>query len=166
MRDDRRLVRRSNALRPGRGRIGIAAGLALAVLVLFLALGRAGDGTLAADSAWALMSRDSLLVIDVRTGSEWRSTGLPDKAVGISLSRGGVTSFVDAVLEAVDGDRSRPVAMICASGVRSARAADILQRHGFVEVYDIAEGMMGNGHRPGWIERGLPLRAMDDGSGS
>ena len=121
---------------------------------------------MAADSAWALMSRDSLLVVDVRTGREWRATGLPEKAMGISLAGGGVTSFVDTVLEAVDGDRSRPVAMICASGVRSARAADILRQHGFVEVYDIAEGMMGNGHGPGWIERGLPLRAMDDASGS
>ncbi len=165
MRDTGRLGRRSNARHPGKGRIGIVAGPALAVLVLFLALGRAGDGTLAADSAWALTSRDSLLVIDVRTSREWRATGLPDNAIGISLAGGGATSFVDAVLEAVDGDRSRPVAMICASGVRSARAADMLRRHGFVEVYDIAEGMMGNGHRPGWIERGLPLRAMDDGSG-
>ena len=153
------------ARRPGKGRIGIAAGPALAVFVLFLALGRAGDGTLAADSAWALTSRDSLLVIDVRTSREWRATGLPDNAIGISLAGGGATSFVDTVLEAVDGDRSRPVAMICASGVRSARAADVLRQHGFVEVYDIAEGMMGNGHGPGWIERGLPLRAMDDGSG-
>lgn len=165
MRGDR-LHRRDHARRHGKGRIGIAAGTALAVLVLFLALGRAGDGTLAADSAWALASRDSLLVIDVRTGREWRTTGLPDKAIGISLAGQGVASFVDRVLEAVDGDRSHPLATICASGVRSARAADILRRHGFVEVYDITEGMMGNGHRPGWIERGLPLRAMDDGSNS
>lgn len=160
------LHRRSHARRHGKVRVGIAACPALAVLVLFLALGRAGDGTLAADSAWALASRDSLLVIDVRTGREWRTTGLPEKAVGISLAGGGAASFVDMVLEAVDGDRSHPLAMICASGVRSARAAGILRSHGFVEVYDISEGMMGNGHRPGWIERGLPLRAMDDGSGS
>lgn len=144
-----------------RGGTGIAAGSALVVLALFLALGRAGDGTLSADSAWALTGRDSLLVIDVRTGREWRTTGLPEKAVGISLAGEGVASFVDAVLEAVDGDRSHPIATICASGVRSARAADILQRHGFLEVYDIAEGMMGSGHGPGWIGRGLPLRAMD-----
>ncbi len=161
-----RLHRRSHAQRHGKGRIGIAAGAALAVLVLFLALGRAGDGTLSADSAWALVNRDSLLVIDVRTDREWRTSGLPDRAIGISLAREGVASFVDAVLEAVDGNRSRPVATICASGVRSARAANILRTHGFVEVYDIAEGMMGNGHKPGWIERGLPLRAMEEGSGT
>ena len=144
-----------------KGRLGIAAGSALVVLVLVLGLGRAGDGTLAADSAWALAGGDSLLVIDVRTVREWRTTGLPEKAVGISLAGQDVASFVDTVLEAVDGDRSHPLATICASGVRSARAAGILQRHGFVEVYDIAEGMMGNGHGPGWIGRGLPLRAMD-----
>ena len=142
------------------------AGPALAVLVLFLALGHAGDGTLSADSAWALASRDSLLVIDVRTDREWRATGLPDKSIGIGLAGKGVTSFVDKVLEAVDGDRSHPVAMICASGVRSARAAAILRNHGFMEVYDIAEGMMGNGREPGWIERGLPLRAIDEGGSS
>ena len=166
MRGDR-LRRRSHATGyHDKGRIGIAAGPALAVLVLFLALGRAADGTLEADSAWALVSRDALLVVDVRTGREWRTTGLPEGAVGISLASEGEGSFVDTVLEAVDGNRSHPLATICASGVRSARAADILRRHGFVEVYDIAEGMMGNGHGPGWIGRGLPLRAMDDGSGS
>lgn len=157
-----RLQRRSHARRHGKGRIGIAAGPALAVLVLFLALGRAGDGTLSADSARELARRDALLVVDVRTGREWRTTGLPEKAVGISLAGKGEASFVGMVLDAVDGDRSHPLATICASGVRSARAADILRRHGFSEVYDIAEGMMGNGHAPGWIERGLPLRAMND----
>ncbi len=162
----KRLHRRGHARRHGKGRIGVAAGPALAVLVLFLALGRAGDGTLAADSAWALVSRDALLVIDVRTDREWRSTGLPEMAIGISLAGERAAFFVDAVLEAVDGDLSHPLATICASGVRSARAADILRRHGFVEVYDVSEGMMGNGLRPGWIERGLPLRAMDGGSGS
>ncbi len=157
-----RLRRRSHAAEyHDRGRIGIAAGLALVVLALFLALGRAGDGTLAADSAWAMADHDSLLVIDVRTVREWRTTGLPEKAVGISLAGRGVAAFVDAVLEAVDGDHSHPLATICASGVRSSRAADILQRHGFVEVYDIVEGMMGNGRGPGWIGRGLPLHAMD-----
>ncbi len=156
----------SHARRHDRGRIGIAAGPALAILVFFMALGRAGDGTLAADSAWALVSHNGLLVIDVRTTGEWRTTGLPEMAVGISLAGEGTVSFVAAVLDAVDGDRSKPVATICASGVRSARAADILRRHGFVEVHDIAEGMMGSRYGPGWIERGLPIRAPGNGSGA
>ncbi len=142
----------------------VSCGPALVCIALFLlSLGPGlGDeeGLLAADTAWALASSGSLVIVDVRTEREWHTTGLPDRAVGVSLSGGSdsrIAEFVEKIFQTVDGDRSRAIAVICAGGVRSARAADILRRNGFLEVYDIGEGMLGNGRQRGWIARGLPL---------
>ncbi len=150
----------------------VLCGPALVFFALFLlSLGPGvGDeeGLLAADVAWALASSGSLVIVDVRTEREWRTTGLPDRAVGVSLSGGSgsrIAEFVEKVFQTVDGDRARALAVICAGGVRSARAADILRRNGFLEVYDIGEGMSGNSRQPGWIARGLPLivfQALND----
>lgn len=151
-------------------------GPVLAFFAFFLLSLRPGlggeEGLLEADLAWALAGGGSLVIVDVRTEREWRATGLPARAVGIGLPGGSgsrIAEFVEEVFQAVDGDRARILAVICASGVRSARAADILRRNGFLEVYDIGEGMLGNGRQPGWITRGLPLldfQMPGDSSGS
>ena len=65
--------------------------------------------------------------------------------------------FPNDVFAALDGDQSRAVGLICASGGRSAYAVGLLQEAGFVNVYDISEGMRGNGQAPGWMARNLPI---------
>jgi rhodanese-related sulfurtransferase len=47
------------------------------------------------------------------------------------------------------------IALICATGGRSAYVADILSKNGISGVWDVPEGMFGNGAAPGWIARGL-----------
>ena len=157
-------MHRLTGCREGRA---VTCGPALAFFALFLLSLRPGlgdeEGLLAADVAWALASSGSLVIVDVRTEREWRATGLPNRAVGVSLPGGSgsrIAGFVEKIFQTVDGDRARALAVICAGGVRSARAAGILRRNGFLEVYDIGEGMLGNGRQPGWIARGLPLLAV------
>ncbi len=124
-------------------------GCALGLLVLQPAW--ADGNRIAADAAWVLAGEGALTIVDVRTPGEWQTTGLAQGAVGIPVGTVPADVFVRRVLEAVDGDLTRAVAVICAAGVRSARAAGILERNGFLDVRDIGEGMSG------WLARGLPL---------
>lgn len=115
-----------------------------------------------ATAASALAGSGELIVVDVRTPGEWARTGVPRGASEISLFPSpGVTNgnFIDQVLAAVGGDKSMPIATICARGNRSSIARDMLSRHGFTAVYDIAEGMLGSKAGPGWLRRGLPVEA-------
>ena len=113
-----------------------------------------------AKTAHALAQAGELTIIDIRRPAEWRKTGVPEGSVGISQQnffrkvRG---QFPGDVLAAVDGDKHKSIALICASGGRSAWALGLLQEAGFSHVYDISEGMFGNGKVPGWLARNLPV---------
>ena len=99
-----------------------------------------------------------MTIIDVRSPREWRQTGIPKGAMTVTIHNpNGTKAFIQAVEKAVGGDRSRPVALICAAGVRSARAVRILSAAGFKNLQNISEGMMGHPKAgPGWLNRGLP----------
>ncbi len=134
-----------------------------AALVTFLlcataAVAVAGGGMLPADEAARRAKNGELTVIDVRSPAEWRQTGtaLGAKRVTIHDPRG-ADGFLRHMIAAVGGDRGRPIALICARGNRSTRAHDFLTRHGFTNVHNIVEGMLGNRTDPGWIARGLPV---------
>ena len=148
---------------------GVSGGLLLLLAAGWLAMAPravAGDGSLsaliAAPRAAALAEAGELVVVDVRGAGEWARTGVPRGAVEVSLFPSpGTTNrnFIDQVLAAVGGDKSRPIATICATGIRSSMASDILRGYGFTAVYDIAEGMQGSKSGPGWLRRGLPVEA-------
>ena len=113
-----------------------------------------------AATAHLLAQNGKLTIIDIRRPAEWRETGMPDTSVGISLQnflKKIRKRFSNDVLVALDGDPGRAVALICASGGRSAYAVELLQDAGFVNVHDISEGMRGNGEAPGWMARNLPI---------
>ena len=113
-----------------------------------------------AKTAHALAQAGELTIIDIRRPTEWRRTGVPEGSFGISLqnfSRKVRGQFPDDVLAVVDGDKDKSIALICASGGRSAWALGLLQEAGFSHVYDISEGMFGNGKAPGWLARNLPV---------
>ncbi len=110
--------------------------------------------------ASALIAEGRLVVVDVRRPGEWAQTGVPLGAAEVSLFPSpGTTNrnFIVEVLAAVGGDKSTPIATICATGVRSSMASEILRKNGFTAVYDISEGMFGSKTGPGWLRRGLPV---------
>ena len=87
----------------------------------------------------------SLQVLDVREDSEWDEGHIPDSVH---------TPYhdIDAIPEGIDP--SKPVAVICASGQRSAVAASLLKAHGAQDVIHVVDGGVGTWEREGFaIER-------------
>jgi rhodanese-related sulfurtransferase len=131
-----------------------------AILVLLLCAGVAHAETLSPEEAAERAAAGELVLIDVRLPSEWAATGLPEGALAIALQDPRTLAvrpgFVEDVLDSLSGDHDREIALICATGVRSAFAARLLERHGFAAVHDVGEGMAGSGQGPGWLARALP----------
>jgi len=134
----------------------------LFVLCLFVFSGtvRADEtGLISPLDTWERAQTDEILIIDIRTQGEWEETGIPPNAALVSLySDWGVPNldFVIEILDAAGGNKDLPIALICAGGVRTAFAADLLRDRGFTQILDVGEGMLGSGDGPGWIARDLP----------
>lgn len=110
-------------------------------------------GVLSATDARELAAEGKLVLIDIRTPNEWMQTGLPEHAVGLTPRD---MSFIDELLQIVEGNKSHPIALICATGNRSSQLQRFLTDQGFTVVSDVNEGMHGNRSAgPGWIIRGL-----------
>ena len=108
--------------------------------------------------ALAAAAAGDMTIVDVRSPLEWRMTGIPDGSVPITIHHAdGAAGFVAEILGAVDGDRTRPIALICASGVRSGAAQALLLAQGFTNIHNLAEGMHGSRAGQGWLAEGLPV---------
>lgn len=76
----------------------------------------------------------NIQLLDVREPHEFKS-GHIKQAENVPLS-----SFGNAT-EQFPKDKERPVYVICQSGMRSQRAAAMLKRAGYIDVYSIKGGM-------------------------
>ena len=101
-----------------------------------------------------------ILLVDIRRPDEWVRTGIGTPAQPIDMRR---DDFIDTLLAQADKDPTRPVALICARGVRSKQMAARLADAGFTQIIDVPEGMLGSGAGPGWLRSGLPVKAWQDG---
>ncbi|MGB5212995.1 MAG: rhodanese-like domain-containing protein [Anderseniella sp.] len=113
------------------------------------------SGIMSAPDALAAADRGEIVLVDIRTRGEWKQSGLAEPALAISMHEAG---FVRNLAKALGGDRSRPLALICAVGGRSAHMQRILATAGFTNVIDVSEGMFGSSAGPGWLKRGLPVK--------
>jgi rhodanese-related sulfurtransferase len=100
-------------------------------------------------------SKGDILLVDIRTPKEWRETKIGASAVPISMHEAG---FLEKLLAATRSDKSKPVALICATGGRSSWLQGELTRRGYTKVYDVAEGMLGSRAGQGWLKVGLPTK--------
>lgn len=142
---------------------GAAAALGLGALALggrapfYAAITERRAGTvLAAPEALARARAGELILLDIRRPDEWEATGRPEASVALDMRR---ADFAEELARLAGGDTGRPVALICARGVRSARMANRLIEAGFADVSDVPEGMLGSASGPGWLARGLPLES-------
>ncbi|MBL9054526.1 MAG: rhodanese-like domain-containing protein [Tabrizicola sp.] len=137
------------------------------ILAALLAAGTLGAGyawfeptfagpSLHAPAVFKRLEAGEITLIDIRRPDEWEETGTAKGALRLDMRR---RDFVQALDALVDGDRTRPIAVICARGVRSARMSDLLTENGFSNIINVPEGMLGSSAGPGWIARGLPVTA-------
>ncbi|MEP5728232.1 MAG: rhodanese-like domain-containing protein [Sulfitobacter sp.] len=111
-------------------------------------------GNLTPPQAHALATSNKIILVDVRRPDEWATTGSGEGAHRLDLRR---KDFVTAIDALVSGDKSAPIALICARGVRSNRTSKRLKKAGFTNIIDVPEGMLGSRSGPGWIKRNLPV---------
>ncbi len=118
------------------------------------AVANADVSTISAQDAHMMVQRGELILLDVRSPTEWAMTGVPQDSRTASSS---APDFLAQARGAVYGDLEHPVAVICRTGNRSAEAAKKLEAEGFTAVYDIPEGMSRDRNAgEGWLTRGLP----------
>ena len=144
--------------------VGVVMGI-IAVLMLFAGIFISSGTVWAADGAlngrasapqvYSMMRNSRIELVDIRRPQEWQQTGVGSGAHRISMHQSGFVKRIDTLL---GGDRSRPVALICARGVRSAHMKAQLNALGFTNVTNVSEGMLGSQAGPGWLKRKLPTR--------
>lgn len=105
----------------------------------------------AAEAAEAVRQNPKTLVLDVREPAEWAEGHIPG---ALLVPRGVLEAKADleyAQREPRLADRAQPIIVHCASGARSALAADVLRQMGFTDVRSMAGGIVA------WKEKGLPV---------
>lgn len=134
----------------------------LIAAVLAAAPAVAAEGVLSAPQAREQAVAGQVTIVDIRTPDEWRQTGVAAGAKRVNLYvEGGPAAFLRGILDAADGDKGKPIALICRTGNRSGKAVEFLRAQGFTNVVDISEGMAGSGAGPGWLKRGLPIESCN-----
>jgi len=140
----------------GLGAVGVA-GLAAGGWVIFSRPSFAGQA-LTVSEAHTSATGGQIFLIDIRRPDEWQNTGVGEGAYPIDMRR---KDFIAALDEVTGGDKSAPVALICARGVRSARLSNRLTEAGYTNIIDVPEGMLGSPAGPGWLQSGLPVRDFE-----
>lgn len=113
------------------------------------------EGMLTVETAFAQAEAGEIYLLDIRRPDEWERTGIATPAIPLDMRRDDFETVLQAIF-AASGER--PVALICARGVRSDRMNTRLATAGFTDILDVPEGMLGSGAGPGYLDRDLPLR--------
>ncbi|MEM7750316.1 MAG: rhodanese-like domain-containing protein [Pseudomonadota bacterium] len=116
----------------------------------------AGSSDISVVEAHNRAQSGDLVLVDIRAPKEWAQSGVPESGQLITMYQQG-DRFLAALKKAAGGDTSKPVALICATGVRSLRLQSALQRAGFKNVINVLGGMFGTPKDKGWIKAGLPV---------
>ncbi len=111
-----------------------------------------------AEMAADALQKDLIRMIDVRSRPEWADTGIAKGAWPISLHE---DRFPERLFAARGLAEGRTVALICATGGRSASVMGSLRRAGYSGFVDVSEGMLGSSVGPGWIAGGFPVVSLD-----
>lgn len=122
--------------------------VALAVILAMLVYSYVGDrisGYKSIGSAEAIrLYNDDVFLLDVRTSGEFRD-GAIGNAVNISVTE------LPSKIDTLNAPKDQPLLVYCQTGARSARAAGMLVKNGFTQVYNLSGGISG------WKSAGLPV---------
>jgi hydroxyacylglutathione hydrolase len=88
-------------------------------------------------AVYALVTKGTVTLIDVRQTDEWADTGRPASSHGITLQD---NDFLDQLSQLVEGDKAAAIAFICKGGGRSSLAAKRAHDAGYTDVYNVVGG--------------------------
>ena len=93
--------------------------------------------------AWAKYINNELIIIDVRTKSEWKETGVIPNSILISMhddDGNEKSNFTEEVLLIINKVKDKDISFICASGGRSNIISSYLSAKGYEKIYNISQG--------------------------
>ncbi len=131
--------------------------MVLASLLLAPSWAAAQVDAITADAAHKGALANEVVLIDIRSPPEWKQTGVPKSAHAITMHQKR-DDLLAALATATGGSKSRPIALICATGSRSSFLSGWLRSQGYTAISDVAEGVMGGRNGKGWLKSGLPMR--------
>ena len=117
------------------------------------------SGILTVQQAHTELLEDRIRMLDIRSRGEWRETGIAQGAWAVSVHH---WRFIERLFTAHELAGNRPLALICATGIRSGSVMRALRLAGYDGFSDVSEGMLGSKRGPGWIKAGLPVVTMDE----
>lgn len=136
------------------------ASLALFFSLIFIAIPASADTPLmSAPQAFEKLSAGDLVVLDIRSREEWQDSGVAQGALPISMHEKDFLERFQSVLLEYEPEK---IALICATGGRSAEVTYFLEQNGLTGVADVSEGMFGNRNGPGWLKHGLPVVSAEE----
>ncbi|HWS03051.1 MAG TPA: rhodanese-like domain-containing protein [Gammaproteobacteria bacterium] len=120
--------------------------LGITILIIYNELRRrlAGTQQLGPHAATLAMNTDATVILDVREDSEYKQGHIAN-AVHIPLGQ------LAKRLTELDKYRERPLIAYCRTGNRSNSAAQLLHKHGFTTVHNLAGGIVA------WQNANLPV---------
>ena len=127
----------------------------LSILVFAFPVRAEQAGVISAPAAHEAILHGGTELIDVREDYEVQGAApLGARAhIPYRMNHSRDEAFIADALHAGGGDRTSNVTLICATGVRSAAARDLLLKHGFTNVKSLAGGF------ESWRSAGLPIIA-------
>ncbi len=111
--------------------------------------------TISAPEALNRAEAGELVIIDIRRRSEWKESGIASVAIPLSMHEKG---FLEGLEKIKQENKGKQIALICATGGRTAYLQKELSQRNLGTTIDVSEGMFGNGKAPGWLKRGLPIK--------
>lgn len=111
-----------------------------------------------AEQARAALAAGEAILVDIRSEGEWKETGVAEGAWPVSMHDPAFGRNLQRLME-IRG--ARTVALICATGGRSAHVLGVLEAYGVEGFVDVSEGMLGSEAGPGWIKRGYPVVPLE-----
>lgn len=113
-------------------------------MLLWPLLSRRGDGEVGTLAAVQLINHQDALVLDVREDIEY-------DAGHIANARHIPVGKLEGRLQELEKFKSKPIVVVCRSGMRSNRACSVLRKHGFANVHNLEGGINA------WQQASLPV---------
>lgn len=129
------------------------------IAVSIASAGLAENAIKSAPIAAQELAEGEIILLDIRSPGEWKQTGLAKGAWPVSMHTPDFGAQLQSIFEKYRPDQ---VALICATGGRTAHVIDVLAKNGITGLIDVSEGMHGNAKGPGWIARGMPVVTVED----